>query len=164
MEGLKLQPCSPGFVDGRDAILDADSSLYDGAYSDIIWPAFARRGLGIGADQGSSNSTTDGTEDFEHPIANEFGPSSTDRSFRLDGPNPFSGNTKASLTVESAQHVRVELIDMRGRRVATVFDGQLAAGIEMPIEVSARGLSPGVYVLRVEGESLSEMLSLTVVR
>ena len=27
-EGMKLQPCSPGFVDGRDAILAADASLY----------------------------------------------------------------------------------------------------------------------------------------
>jgi len=29
-EGLKLQPCSPGFVDGRDAILAADQALYGG--------------------------------------------------------------------------------------------------------------------------------------
>ena len=27
MTGLKLQPCSPGFVDGRDAILKADEQL-----------------------------------------------------------------------------------------------------------------------------------------
>ncbi len=65
MEGLKLQPCSPGFVDGRDAILLADQLLYGGANQCLIWEAFARRGLGANADQGSSSSVTDGTESYE---------------------------------------------------------------------------------------------------
>lgn len=65
VEGLKLQPCSPGFVDGRDAILLADQLLYGGANQCIIWEAFARRGLGVNADQGSSASVTDGVESYE---------------------------------------------------------------------------------------------------
>ena len=69
IEALKLQPCGPGFVDGRDAILEADELLYDGEYSCLIWDAFARRGLGLSADQGSSNSITDGTEAFDSPNA-----------------------------------------------------------------------------------------------
>ncbi|PAP74948.1 hypothetical protein BSZ37_00010, partial [Rubrivirga marina] len=75
MEGMKLQPCSPGFVDGRDAILAADAALYPdpgapgrGLHYDEIWAGFARRGLGYSADQGSSTSTTDGTEAFDTPI------------------------------------------------------------------------------------------------
>ncbi|AFL79585.1 regulatory P domain of subtilisin-like proprotein convertases [Aequorivita sublithincola DSM 14238] len=66
-EGLKLQPCSPGFVDGRDAILAADQALYGGAHVCAIWEAFARRGLGFSASQGSSSSKTDGTEAFDLP-------------------------------------------------------------------------------------------------
>jgi len=66
-EGLKLQPCSPGFVDGRDAILAADQALYGGAHLCTIWEAFARRGLGYSASQGSSSSNTDGTEAFDLP-------------------------------------------------------------------------------------------------
>lgn len=66
-EALKLQPCSPGFVDGRDAILAADQALYGSANSCEIWNAFAKRGLGVNADQGSPNLTSDGTEDFETP-------------------------------------------------------------------------------------------------
>ncbi|NNF57191.1 MAG: T9SS type A sorting domain-containing protein [Rhodothermaceae bacterium] len=66
-EGMKLQPCSPGFVDGRDAILAADQALYGGAHIDALWRAFARRGLGIGADQGSSGTNDDNTEDFAEP-------------------------------------------------------------------------------------------------
>lgn len=68
-EGLKLQGCSPGFVDGRDAILAADAAIYGGANACIIWTAFARRGLGLSADQGSTDSRTDGTEAFDSPFA-----------------------------------------------------------------------------------------------
>ncbi|MEZ4780000.1 MAG: M36 family metallopeptidase [Flavobacteriaceae bacterium] len=66
-EGLKLQPCSPGFVDGRDAILLADQNIYGGANQCAIWDAFARRGLGYSANQGSSGSKIDGTEAFDLP-------------------------------------------------------------------------------------------------
>jgi extracellular elastinolytic metalloproteinase len=66
-EGMKLQPCQPGFVDGRDAILAADVAIYGGANECLIWEAFARRGLGISASQGSSGSRSDGTEAFDTP-------------------------------------------------------------------------------------------------
>jgi hypothetical protein len=68
IDGLKLQPCSPGFVDGRDAILLADQILTAGANQCTIWKSFARRGLGFSASQGSSNSVGDETEAFDmHP-------------------------------------------------------------------------------------------------
>jgi hypothetical protein len=46
MDGMKLQPCSPGFVNWRNAILAADQALTGGANQCIIWKAFAKRGLG----------------------------------------------------------------------------------------------------------------------
>jgi hypothetical protein len=55
IEGMKLQPCSPGFIDARDAILSADALLYNSKHSCLIWQAFARRGMGTFASQGSSN-------------------------------------------------------------------------------------------------------------
>ena len=63
-EAMKMQNCSPGFVDGRDAILAADYALYGGANQCLIWEVFARRGLGYYADQGSANDNKDGVEDF----------------------------------------------------------------------------------------------------
>jgi hypothetical protein len=67
MQGLKLQPCEPGFLDSRDAILAADSLLYNGQYHCAIWSAFARRGMGYSAKQGSSNSATDQTAAYDVP-------------------------------------------------------------------------------------------------
>ncbi len=66
-EGLKLQPCNPGFVDGRDGILAADRALYGGANQCLLWEAFARRGLGFTAQQGTSNNRTDNVEAFDIP-------------------------------------------------------------------------------------------------
>jgi len=66
-EALKIQPCSPGFVDGRDAVIAADQALYGGANVCRIWDAFAKRGLGVSAQQGSSNSRSDGVEAFDTP-------------------------------------------------------------------------------------------------
>jgi extracellular elastinolytic metalloproteinase len=69
MDGLKLQPCNPGFVDARDAILLADQQDTGGANQCLIWQAFAKRGLGASASQGDPNSSSDGTQDFTVPSA-----------------------------------------------------------------------------------------------
>ena len=66
-EAMKLQPCSPGLVDGRDAIIAADQAIYGGSHLCEIWEAFAARGLGFSADQGSSNNVSDGTQAFDLP-------------------------------------------------------------------------------------------------
>lgn len=68
-DALALQPCGPGFVDGRDAILLADQLAYNGANQCLIWEVFARRGLGYSADQGSPNSRSDGSAAFDIPTS-----------------------------------------------------------------------------------------------
>jgi hypothetical protein len=67
MDGMKMQHCSPGFVDSRDGILAADVALTGGANRCTLWRAFAKRGLGEDAIQGSSNSVTDGKQGFAVP-------------------------------------------------------------------------------------------------
>jgi PKD repeat protein len=67
MEGMKLQPCGPGFLDARDAILLADENLYGGIHKCLIWTAFAKRGMGFDAVQGSSDVAGDETAGFTLP-------------------------------------------------------------------------------------------------
>lgn len=66
MEGMKMQPCRPGFIEGRDAILAADKLLFDGRCEEIIWRVFARRGIGYLA-SGDPNNRAIFTESFEIP-------------------------------------------------------------------------------------------------
>ena len=65
LDGLKLMSCSPGFEDGRDAILAADLINNEGANECLIWEVFARRGIGWGASQGSNNNRNDGVMSFD---------------------------------------------------------------------------------------------------
>lgn len=65
MDGMKLQPCSPGFIDGRNAILLAETINNNGADTCLIQSVFARRGLGYLAQQNDSDNATDGIENFD---------------------------------------------------------------------------------------------------
>ncbi|MGH2455389.1 MAG: M36 family metallopeptidase [Candidatus Limnocylindria bacterium] len=67
IDGMKFQPCKPGFVKGRNAILEADLALTGGDNQCLIWEAFANRGLGFSAEERSSKKTADGTAAFDLP-------------------------------------------------------------------------------------------------
>ncbi len=67
LEAMKLQPCGPGYLDARDAILSADNVLYNNAHRCMIWEAFAGRGMGVNAKQGSADVAGDEVENFDLP-------------------------------------------------------------------------------------------------
>ncbi|RYZ83338.1 MAG: peptidase M36, partial [Proteobacteria bacterium] len=69
IDGMKLQPCNPGFVSARNAIIAADQATTGGQDFCMIWDVFARRGLGVNAASGSTNDANDQVEDFTTPPA-----------------------------------------------------------------------------------------------
>ena len=114
VDGLKLQACNPGFVDGRDAILAAINTadyIPNRQFARcFVWEAFAKRGLGANAVQGDSNDRSDGTEDFSVPEEFEGGCASlsteefTGTSFAVY-PNPSNGKfTIDNYTIGVANH------------------------------------------------------------
>jgi len=64
VDGLKLQPCRPNFVQARDAILQADDINFDGKNHCLLWTGFAKRGLGVNA--------AGGVDSFDVPEECEF--------------------------------------------------------------------------------------------
>ena len=75
VDGMKFAPCEPGFEDARDAIIAADQALTGNAKKGVpgdneclIWRTFARRGLGVNANQGSFESKVDGVDGFKVPV------------------------------------------------------------------------------------------------
>jgi hypothetical protein len=50
IDGMKLAPIDPSFSEMRDSIMAADIGLTGGVNLDVIWKAFARRGLGFSSD------------------------------------------------------------------------------------------------------------------
>ncbi|MEM7186054.1 MAG: M36 family metallopeptidase [Bacteroidota bacterium] len=98
IEGLKLTPCQPGFVDARDGIITAARRIYGREILCIIWDAFAKRGLGSLADQGDPDNQFDGTASYDTPydqasFSNDFEPFCVEAGFydNLGGGYPLGG-------------------------------------------------------------------------
>lgn len=150
MEGMRIQTCNPGFQDGRDAILAADQILYNGDHQCLIWEAFAKRGLGFDASQGSSYSVTDGQESFDMPSfcfsniqENEM------NSFTLF-PNPSTG----TLAIKSSERIlQVNITSLSGQMISSIkCDHQ-----EVVLDESH--LDAGMYIIQVVFEKSTQLKS-----
>jgi len=157
IDGLKLQPCSPGFVDGRDAILAADMALTGGEDQCMIWETFARRGLGFNASQGLTTSRTDQVQDFNEPPISD--PSLANcNSLSIDEfsnngykiyPNPVSNELFISTAINFGD-VTLTLTDINGRQV---LSKNVILSNEISIDISQ--LQSGLYILNINGENIS---------
>jgi hypothetical protein len=68
VDGMKLTPENPGFLEARDAILQADLVNHGGTNQVDLWRGFARRGLGWSATVPESHSTVGIREAFDLPF------------------------------------------------------------------------------------------------
>lgn len=170
MDGLKLQPCNPGFVDARDAILAAvaispflDNENDRADVGCIIWTAFANRGLGWSADQGDWREREDGTSATDFPPDNLNpcnGPLSVEgvagTSIFSVFPNPTNGEINiAPGTPQGPGTVRI--IDINGRVVLsedTILDGA--------VRMQADGLATGIYLLQIQTETATQTTKLII--
>ena len=96
------------------------------------------------------------------PVAGEDGASATAGELTAASPNPFNGQTVFELSVAEAQRVRVEVLDVLGRQVAVLFEGEVLAGQRYPFSLDAAGLQAGVYVYRAVGESFNASRRVTL--
>ena len=78
-------------------------------------------------------------------------------------PNPVRSQSTISLTVPEATHVRIEVYNTLGQRVATWFDRQLQRGAH-EVTVDASQLASGTYFYRVNAGPHTESRRVTVVR
>ena len=78
-------------------------------------------------------------------------------------PNPASGPAHVSFTLPRAATVRLAAYDVRGRVAFVLADGAFAAGPH-GIAWDARGVSPGIYVLRLSADGATRTQRVAVVR
>ena len=100
---------------------------------------------------------------FRGAVAGENGPTA-ERTLSAPRPNPATGRAALTLRLPAAERVTATVVDALGRTVATVFDGEAAAGVDVNLSIDAARLAPGVYVIRVQGATFAESRRLTVVR
>lgn len=70
-------------------------------------------------------------------------------------PNPFNPATKISFSLPAASHVRLEVYNIMGQKVATLVDGQLETGEHIVLWDGGRTAS-GVYLYRLKAGEFVE--------
>ena len=74
--------------------------------------------------------------------------------FLAAAPNPFHGSTLIRYRVQQPGRVRLTLYDLQGRALATLVDGERAAG-EYSVSLAGTGLAAGVYHYRLDSGGAS---------
>ena len=152
IDGLKLQPCSPGFVDAHNAILKADSINNGGANKDVIWRAFARRGLGYSAVQGTSSSTTDGTAAFDLPPGVTGVETASNLAAYIQlAPNPTTG-TAVLVLPDQLTKGQLTIFDITGK---IVIDEVAFADMNKHISIDVSAFQNGLYFVKLVSGSTS---------
>lgn len=146
---LKLQPCSPTFIEGRDAILAAEMNTTNGADRCMIWRTFAKRGLGIGASAGSKTNINDQEESMAVPSdcvlsTDEVKPVKNAISIY---PNPAKNEFFISFPSDTMGKVNVEIYDMSGKLVST--EAKISPDSKKAISTS--NMVNGTYLVKVKG-------------
>lgn len=67
-------------------------------------------------------------------------------------PNPFNPQTEITFSLRSTRHATLELFDMLGQKVATLFDGLSGGGVVQRVTVDGSRLSSGSYFYRLQTE------------
>ncbi|HNP31704.1 MAG TPA: T9SS-dependent M36 family metallopeptidase [Flavobacterium sp.] len=163
LDAIKLDGCNPTFVTARDAILAADLASTGGANYCLIWHAFARRGLGVGASSGTNTGVAgikDQVESFVEPIPGSTpatGSACTLGATYFDNndmlriyPNPTNGFINVRIN-NYVGKVNFRIVDINGR-IVSEFKNQ-DFNVEKTLDLN--NLQSGVYVLKINGDNVN---------
>lgn len=149
-DAMKLQNCNPGFVDGRNAILQADMLANNGANRCYIWKVFANRGLGFSADQGSSSDRFDQVEAYDlpddvslpcQPLAVE---DINEHSLKIY-PNPVSDVLNIESINKNIGVAKLKIYDINGRLLS-----KHTLNFNQKHRINLSSMQSGIYVLKIE--------------
>jgi hypothetical protein len=146
---------------GRSYSTSGSHSLGEGAPpGDYFFTTNAGEYPGLVISSGTASYTKKSTEKRESPRADQ-GPA----VFHLsqNHPNPFNPSTTISYELAVKTHVRLELFNPLGQRVAILVDGEKAAGYHS-VTLDGRGLASGLYFYRLQAGELSNIKKLVVVK
>lgn len=153
LDGIKLQPCNPTFVEARDAIITADQLQTGGKDFCMIWEVFASRGLGINATSGDRNKGNDQTEDFTKPINGANCTLASNEFENLSIMSLFPNPSKGLVTIKIDQYIGsidLKVIDISGKVVLK----QENQPFENLKQIDLSFLKSGMYIVKIKGIGL----------
>lgn len=80
-----------------------------------------------------------------------------------NSPNPFNPSTRIAFELPRPAWVRLSVIDLLGREVAVLVEGQRSAG-RHEVDWHGAGLSAGVYLYRLAGDGTVQTRTMTLLR
>lgn len=125
----------------------------------VVWMDGSELELSVSPVMGESGYQTDNLF-----IGSTVDPSIT-RGYGLTGsyPNPFNSTTKVSYRLLNDGPVNLYLVDLLGRKIATLADGYHRAG-EHSISLVGQDLASGSYLLRLEGDGMTTGMKITLIK
>jgi uncharacterized protein (TIGR03437 family) len=147
VDGLKLTPLSPSFLDARNAILLADKLNNGGANQCLLWQAFSKRGMGWSARALNARDARPEEAFDSPPSCSPAGTLSLDRRAYLSGENLniMLGDRNAAAPVR----VRVESSVTGDQETITLnADGTLVGLFTASVRVASGAVQRGDGVLQ----------------
>ena len=152
VDGMKLSPVNPTFIEARDAILQADLVGNAGTNQTALWRGFARRGLGYSAWVPGSVSTVGIVEGYDLP----FGVTPVLRETAGDGDGYVEPGESGELVVMLASHEMglsniTAVLSTQSSNITVTASNAALPSIEIggtatsapPFEISVGGAFPG---------------------
>ncbi|HET9502801.1 MAG TPA: M36 family metallopeptidase [Hymenobacter sp.] len=160
LDGCRMQVCNPGFLDGRDAILRADTTYNGAANASLIWAVFARRGMGYSAVQGPRTGAGNAPVVTGSVAAFDVPPNATPITLSTNSglatssvleayPNPAQNLLTVRTQLGSASPIQVTVLDLLGKMVVAPTSVPVAKMQQSGIELNTTALASGLYVVRV---------------
>ncbi|UCD93816.1 MAG: T9SS type A sorting domain-containing protein, partial [Candidatus Zixiibacteriota bacterium] len=139
-----------GFVDGKpqdDWIIDEDAQVELCELIDELID-YLESGAHAGTESDPAASAENGGSEGQANLPAEF-------SLSQNRPNPFNPVTRIPFALPQASHVRLEIFNIMGQKVATLVDGPLEAG-EHVYTFDGSTVASGVYLYRIQADNLVE--------
>jgi len=108
-----------------------------------------RKGLALEILEFFDNTTSIQTNDDELPA---------EWSLSRNYPNPFNSRTNFEILVPERNFIILTVFDVLGREVATIYSGEIEAGIHK-LSWNCEGLSSGIYFAKLSFESKEKKLN-----
>jgi hypothetical protein len=106
----------------------------------------------------------DATFEYSKSIEVQVGAMPDEFTVSQNYPNPFNPTTTIEFTLAQDSKVLLKVYNVLGQEVATLFDGEMQAGILHRIPFNASRLSSGIYFYRLEAKGNVQVKKLVLMK